>query len=73
MSINYGLFERETAAVRFGINQALPHAYAQERYRELAGWDCPITIGKSLRGIRPRGRKSADGMAKVITYSSISQ
>ncbi|MCY3540743.1 MAG: integrase [Gammaproteobacteria bacterium] len=36
------IFERETAAVGLGNSHGLRYAYAQERYRELTGWDCSI-------------------------------
>lgn len=43
------IFERETAAVGLGNSHGLRHAYAQERYRELTGWDCPIVGGPVVK------------------------
>ncbi|OEH66810.1 MAG: integrase, partial [Psychrobacter sp. B29-1] len=40
-----GHFERETAAIGLGQTHGLRHLYAQNRYRELVGIDCPAVGG----------------------------
>lgn len=40
-----GRFERETAAIGLGQTHGLRHLYAQNRYRELTGFDCPAVGG----------------------------
>ncbi|MEG2103500.1 MAG: hypothetical protein RRY99_18550, partial [Flavobacterium sp.] len=49
-------FERVTNALGVGQTHGLRHGYAQTRYRELMGFDCP-----AVGGIRSL---SADEMAK---------
>ena len=40
-----GHFERETAAIGLGQTHGLRHLYAQNRYKELTGFDCPAVGG----------------------------
>lgn len=40
-----GYFERETSAIGLGQTHGLRHLYAQNRYRELVGIDCPAVGG----------------------------
>ena len=40
-----GYFERETAAIGLGQTHGLRHLYAQNRYRELVGIECPAVGG----------------------------
>lgn len=40
-----GQFERQTASIGLGQTHGLRHKYAQDRYRELTGFDCPIVGG----------------------------
>ena len=40
-----GYFERETSAIGLGQTHGLRHLYAQSRYRELVGIDCPAVGG----------------------------
>ena len=40
-----GHFERETSAIGLGQTHGLRHLYAQSRYRELVGIDCPSVGG----------------------------
>lgn len=40
-----GRFERETKAIGLGQTHGLRHLYAQDRYRELTGFDCPARGG----------------------------
>lgn len=40
-----GHFERETKAIGLGQTHGLRHLYAQDRYRELTGFDCPAVGG----------------------------
>ena len=40
-----GRFERETKAIGLGQTHGLRHLYAQNRYRELTGFDCPAVGG----------------------------
>ena len=43
------IFERETSSAGLGNTHGLRHAYAQERYRELTGWNCPVAGGPSTK------------------------
>ena len=43
------IFERETSSAGLGNSHGLRHAYAQERYRELTGWECPVAGGPSTK------------------------
>lgn len=40
-----GHFERETKAIGLGQTHGLRHLYAQDRYRELTGFECPAVGG----------------------------
>ena len=40
-----GCFERETSAIGLGQTHGLRHLYAQNRYKELVGIDCPAVGG----------------------------
>lgn len=40
-----GYFERETSAIGLGQTHGLRHLYAQNRYKELVGIDCPAVGG----------------------------
>lgn len=40
-----GYFERETSAIGLGQTHGLRHLYAQNRYRDLVGIDCPAVGG----------------------------
>lgn len=40
-----GYFERETSAIGLGQTHGLRHLYAQSRYKELVGIDCPAVGG----------------------------
>lgn len=39
-------YDRTTGAAGFNNLHGLRHAYAQERYRELSGWDAPVNGGR---------------------------
>lgn len=41
-------YERQTAQAGLSRMHGLRHAYAQERYRELTGWDCPLAGGPDM-------------------------
>ena len=45
----------EGNTLRAGLSQlhALRHAYAQERYEELTGWECPATGGPDRQSLTP--------------------
>ena len=43
------IFERETSFAGLGNTHGLRHAYAQRRYKELTGWDCPVAGGPSAK------------------------
>ena len=43
------IFERETSDAGIGNTHGLRHAYAQDRYLELTGWECPVTGGPSTK------------------------
>lgn len=45
------IFERETASAGLGNSHGLRHAYAQERYGELTGWDGPIIGGPATKDL----------------------
>lgn len=43
--MHLGYFERETSAIGLGQTHGLRHLYAQNRYKELVGIDCPAVGG----------------------------
>ena len=52
-----GVYEGNT--LRAGLSQlhGLRHAYAQERYEELTGWECPATGGPDRKSLSLKQRE----------------
>lgn len=48
-----GIYDRECRRAGLLKNHGLRHAYAQTRYRELTGWDCPAVGGTTSRHLTP--------------------
>ena len=48
----------EGNALRVGLSNmhGLRHAYVQDRYKELTGWECPATGGPDNRSLTPEDR-----------------
>ncbi|GAB1654433.1 integrase [Mannheimia haemolytica] len=57
-------YEYYTASVGLHKNHGLRHEYAQQRYRELTGWECPKCGGKSSRMLS-ESEKQVDLMARL--------
>ena len=51
------LYENQTAAAGLEKLHGLRHAYAQERYRELTGWDAPVAGGKKSGDLTDEEKK----------------
>lgn len=58
-------YEYYTTSLGITKNHGLRHAYAQERYKELTGWDCPKCGGKRSRKIS-ESEKQQDLNARLI-------
>lgn len=63
-----GCFERETKAIGIGQTHGLRHLYAQNRYRELTGIDCPA-IGGTFD--LTDAQKAADMAARQIISNEL--
>lgn len=63
-----GRFERETKAIGIGQTHGLRHLYAQNRYRELTGIDCPA-IGGTFD--LTDAQKAADMAARQIISNEL--
>lgn len=58
------LYERQTAASGLHKLHGLRHAYAQQRYRELTGWEAPAAGGKVSTELTPE-EKAVDREARL--------
>ena len=56
----------ETQCAKVGIHHihGLRHHYAQERYRELTGWECPANGGPKSKALTPE-QKAIDREARM--------
>ena len=62
------VYERQTYAAGIRNPHGLRHAYAQARYKELTGWDCPAAGGRSSKDLKTEEEKKLDRRArKMIT------
>ena len=59
------IYNRETRAVGYKNLHGLRHAYAQTRYKELTGLECPINGGKTSKAFS-KEEKQADRIARQI-------
>ncbi|HDL1262091.1 TPA: integrase domain-containing protein [Mannheimia haemolytica] len=57
-------YEYYTASVGLHKNHGLRHEYAQQRYRDLTGWECPKCGGKRARMLS-ESEKQVDLMARL--------
>ena len=57
----------EGHTIRAGLSRlhGLRHAYAQRRYRELTGWNCPAAGGPSSRSLTP-DQRAMDQEARLV-------
>ena len=58
------LYENQTKAAGFKHPHGLRHAYAQQRYKELTGWDCPKAGGPISKKLT-REQKAKDKVARL--------
>ena len=62
------VYERQTYQAGIRSPHGLRHAYAQARYRELTGWDCPAAGGPSRKELEKERKDERDKWARhVIT------
>ena len=62
------IYERQTYKAGIRAPHGLRHAYAQARYKELTGWECPAAGGSSSRDLKTQEEKDRDEWARgVIT------
>ena len=59
------VYEGNTLRAGLSSMHGLRHAYAQERYEELTGWNCPATGGPDRTALRPE-QKELDHQARLI-------
>ena len=64
------VYEGNTTRAGLSSMHGLRHAYAQERYEELTGWQCPATGGPDRTALRTRARISS-GIKRAGWCSSI--
>ena len=57
-------YERNTLKAGLDKNHGLRHAYAQQRYQELTGWQCPAQGGPKRRDLES-GLKEIDQEARL--------
>jgi hypothetical protein len=58
-------YEKQAARAGLGRLHGLRHAYAQRRYKELAGWEAPINGGLSYKELTP-ARREIDKQARLV-------
>ena len=62
------VYERRTYKAGIRSPHGLRHAYAQARYNELTGWECPAAGGPSGKDLKEQGKEDKDKWArKIIT------
>ena len=61
------IYERQTANAGLSKMHGLRHAYAQQRYRELAGWACPHAGGPFRNTLSPAEREKDDWARLTIS------
>ena len=61
------VYNRETREIGYKNPHGLRHAYAQIRYKELAGWECPINGGKTSKELTEEEKKSDLITRKIIS------
>ncbi len=59
------IYERHCANAGLSRMHGLRHAYAQERYEELTGWQCPVSGGPESKTLTVEQRE-ADQQARMI-------
>lgn len=52
------LYDKQTARAGIKHRHGLRHAYAQERYKKLAGWECPVKGGPSYKELTKEQKKT---------------
>jgi len=60
-------YERNTVKAGLDRNHGLRHAYAQERYKELTGWQCPAIGGPKRKALTPDQRERDISARKIIS------
>ena len=57
--------------LRAGLSQmhGLRHAYAQNRYEELTGWQCPAVGGPNSKVLTPEQREADRGGGSLLARS----
>jgi len=53
--------------VGYGHSHGARHLYAQERYRELSGMDCPAKGGKSWKELTPVEKEISNGARETVS------
>ncbi|MFT6957683.1 MAG: site-specific recombinase XerD [Halieaceae bacterium] len=68
-------YERNTAKAGLDRNHGLRHAYAQERYKELTGWQCPAVGGPERKSLttkqREADRAARDNISRELGHARI--
>ncbi|MCK4870691.1 MAG: integrase domain-containing protein [Gammaproteobacteria bacterium] len=59
------LYDKQVQKAGIKHAHGLRHAYAQERYRELTGWDCPVCGGPHSKDLAKK-QKELDAAARLI-------
>ncbi len=59
------VYEKQVNRAEIKNPHGLRHAYAQQRYKELTGWECPINGGPKSKELTP-DQKQIDKQARLI-------
>jgi len=61
------IFERATSRAGLGNTHGLRHHYAQERYAELTGWECPLNEGPNPQTFSPEQQEVDREARKIVS------
>ena len=61
------LYDTLTHAAGLRKLHGLRHGYAQRRYKELSGWDCPFQGGSRRRDMTPEQRQIDDAVRLTVS------
>ncbi|MYK43372.1 MAG: integrase, partial [Gammaproteobacteria bacterium] len=64
------IFERATSRAGLGNTHGLRHHYAQARYAELTGWECPLNEGPDPQSFSPE-QQEVDREARQIVSQEL--
>lgn len=63
-------YEHKTVVADLKCPHGLRHAYAQRRYKELTGWECPINGGRPQQNLS-REERRIDNEARLVISEAL--